>query len=54
MNKFILCFLLSVQIIKCDFGDEVLRIRVDIPKNVTNVEQYKQNICEKIAEEQGR
>ena len=54
MKRAIFLSVLLLQSISCNFGDEVLQLKINIPKNVTNIEQYKQNICEKIAEDQGR
>lgn len=46
--------LLFLVVIRCNFGDEIKKYVVNIPKGVSNIEQYKNNICEFAAREQGR
>ncbi len=54
MKKFFSVLLLSLYIVRCDFGDEILTYIVDIPKEVKNIKQYSNNICEFVSREQGR
>ena len=46
--------MLSLFIVRCDFGDEILTFIVDIPKEVKDITQYSNNICEFVSREQGR
>lgn len=52
--KNLVSMLLFLVVIKCDFGDEIKKYLVNIPKGVTNIEKYSNNICEFVAREQGR